>query len=555
MALTAQHAVYAEFSNDYIIVTNNAELTAAIDSLSTGSGGTVLVDGSAGPYQIDAHGLGSDGSPVLIQPLDPAVSPTVEQVDIYGSSHLTITGMTFDSSAIADTRHVSVTDVNIYNSNDIQFVNNIMDSTADAMWTHTNPPAESAITINHCQNIDILGNLITDYKNGIVYFETSGMDISENEISGLQGDALKGGGIEDVVVSNNYFHDFYGATQDINHSDMIQIFGTGRSIVSNNIEIFGNVMDNGDGAGTQGIFIRNEDWQQNGFFQNISIHDNVIYTAMPEGIGVTTTNGVDIHNNTVLWSQEASYYRVEGGTEYSMAPRIIVTNSSNASVEDNLVGDSSMFGVKLGGSNYIVNYHNPSATNYVGNHVVDFAADGTDNLNDLVLDSTSPLYGTVGAPMSSGSTAVTPTPTPSPAPAPAPTPTPDPDTGSTPDSGTEAEGTTTTAATQTTAQVTNIATEPAEEAPAEESETEDESGGFLASFFNAIANVVRAIFGRGSKKSTEEETETSQKITGKKSRSDEDDSLDNFLPIIKVDDHATAGMDDEDEDDFDLMAA
>ena len=552
MALTAQHAVYAEFSNDYIIVTNNAQLTAAIDALSSGAGGTILVDGSSGPYQIDAHGLGSDGSPVLIQPLDPAVPPTVEQVDIYDSSHLTVMGMNIDSSAIADTRHVSITDVNIYNSNDIQFVNNIMDSTADAMWTQTNPPAESAITIRNCQDIDILGNEITDYKNGIVYLEVTGLNISENDISGLQGDALKGGGIQEVVISNNYIHDFYGATQDVNHSDMIQIFGTGRSIVTNNVEIFGNILDNGDGAATQGIFIRNEDWQDNGFFQNISIHDNVVYSAMPQGIGVNTTDGLDIYNNTVLWSQEAGYLRTAGDTELSAAPRIIVANSTNASVEDNLVGDSSMFGVKLGGSNYIVDYNNPSAGNYVGNHVVNFAGNGTNNLADLLLDSDSPLYGLVGAPMSSSSSTVSPTPVTTTtttativAPAPDDSTTNDSSTTSSEDQGTDAtvvqaadtqEDTTASDTTDTTTQ------------------EEDDGGNIIEKFFNAIAGIVRTIFGGGGKKTaSDEEIESA---TGKKARAEDDpDDLNDFLPIIQIDEAALTDMDEDEEDVFDFLAA
>ena len=146
MSTTPQYTIQPEFSNNTIIVTNTQELTAAISSLSGSNGGTILVDGSAGPYQIDAYNLGSDGAPVLIQPLDPAEPPHVEQVDIYNSSHLTVTGMDIDSAAIADTRHVSITDVNIYDSNDIQFVGNIMDSSADAMWTQSNPPAETAIT-------------------------------------------------------------------------------------------------------------------------------------------------------------------------------------------------------------------------------------------------------------------------------------------------------------------------------------------------------------------------------------------------------------------------
>ena len=57
MSTTPQYTIQPEFSNNTIIVTNTQELTAAISSLSGSNGGTILVDGSAGPYQIDAYNL------------------------------------------------------------------------------------------------------------------------------------------------------------------------------------------------------------------------------------------------------------------------------------------------------------------------------------------------------------------------------------------------------------------------------------------------------------------------------------------------------------------
>jgi hypothetical protein len=563
MSTTPQYTIQPEFSNNTIIVTNTQELTAAISSLSGSNGGTILVDGSAGPYQIDAYNLGSDGASVLIQPLDPAEPPHVEQVDIYNSSHLTVTGMDIDSAAIADTRHVSITDVNIYDSNDIQFVGNIMDSSADAMWTQSNPPAETAITIRNCQNIDILDNDITDYKNGIIYLEVTGLNISDNDISGLQGDALKGGGIQDVVISNNYIHDLYGATQDVNHSDMIQIFGTGRSIVTNNVEIYGNILDNGDGAATQGIFIRNENFANTGSYQNISIHDNVIYTAMPQGIGVNDTLGLDISDNTVLWSDNATYLRTEGGVDMTAAPRIIVTNSYGATVDGNLVGDSTVNSVKLAGSNYIVDYTNSGSAAYIGNHVVNSNGTGQNNLTDLQLDPNSAIYGLFGAPMSSGGTV--PTPTPSPAPAPTPTPVPVTPPTSTDDDDADTTPTTPTTSTTdtTTLQSTNQSTDDSsDQAEADtEAETEktnsggskkDSSGNFLAELFNAIMGVFRGIFG-GGKKSADDDTEEDTTPSASRSARSDDSSTYDALPMVELQDVPLE--DDEEDTDDDLLFA
>ena len=288
------------------------------------------------------------------------------------------------------------------------------------------------------KDISVVDNILTDYKNGIVYLEVDGLDISHNDISGLQGDALKGGGIQDAVFSYNHVHDLLGSTQVVNHSDMIQIFGAGRSIVTNNVEIFGNVLDNGNGAASQGIFIRNEDFSKNGYYQNINIHDNIVYAASYQGIGLNDTQGANVSDNTVIWAQHSDSVQSLNGLIGSYEPRIIMTNAPGATVNGNLVGDSIVNGTKLAGNNYILDFSDSTDPDYAGNHLVNYGGDGSNNLVDLQLATGSPLYGMFGAPMSSGGTAfanpTTPT-TPTP---PAPTP-PAPPVVDTTDPGTQPE--------------------------------------------------------------------------------------------------------------------
>src|SRR3546814_7169738 len=77
-------------------------------------------------------------------------------------------------------------------------------------------------------------------------------DLSGNSFHTMRSDGVRGGGTNDVVISNNYFTDFHPVGAD--HPDAIQLWTTNTTESARNISITGNVFERGDGDIIQGIF-------------------------------------------------------------------------------------------------------------------------------------------------------------------------------------------------------------------------------------------------------------------------------------------------------------
>src|SRR3546814_8411255 len=81
-------------------------------------------------------------------------------------------------------------------------------------------------------------------------------DLSGNSFHTMRSDGVRGGGTNDVVISNNYFTDFHPVGAD--HPDAIQLWTTNTTESARNISITGNVFERGDGDIIQGIFLRDQ---------------------------------------------------------------------------------------------------------------------------------------------------------------------------------------------------------------------------------------------------------------------------------------------------------
>lgn len=393
------------FHNDTIVVTNDAELAAALDELSAASGGTILLDGTGGPYMISAKGIGSADAPILLAPVDSGRPPHVQQIDLFDASHITITGMHIDSAAIDETREEWHHDINVRDSDTIEIIDNTMISDANG-YLETADSAEvgeNGVMLRDSTNITFSHNSMQDYNFGVIYLEVSGLRITHNDISGIQGDGLRGGGIEDAVISYNHLHDFYGSAQTVNHTDMIQIWGTNAKILTNNVEISHNILDSGAGAATQGIFIRNENVANTGNFQNISIHDNIVHNGMPQGIGANNVDGLSIEDNTLLWNTSATTQADAGDEFHTEPPRIIIRDSSEPALSGNVSNSITIDNVapETGYDNYTLDYVDPNSEAYVAKHVINLSGNGDIALTDLSFAPDSPLFGIYGAERSS----------------------------------------------------------------------------------------------------------------------------------------------------------
>lgn len=371
------------------IVDSNAELQQALEAAASGDEIRLVDAGEA--YDIHIRGsLAESAVGIRITSDDPNDPAVISTIRLDGASGISFDHVVIDSSSVADTRAGWLEDINISNSTAISITDSVL--RADAAGPHLpQGGAEAAESLGLVRNTDgfiFANNVVSGYNFGLATLESSNIEILSNDISRLQGDAIRMGGVVDVLIEDNNIHDIYGSDSSLNHMDMIQLWSTNTDQVSANITIRGNVLDAGGGAGTQSIFMRNEQVDHSGdadrFYQNITITDNVIYNGHKHGITVGQTDGLAISNNTLITNAQAGMIVDGGAGERLSAPTIRVADGSlDVSILDNVTAAiSAPAGATLDG-NLIVDYADSSLPTYYANLFINLGAGGDVSLTGL----------------------------------------------------------------------------------------------------------------------------------------------------------------------------
>ena len=394
---------YDGHASTTFVVTNNSELDVAIKSLASGSGGTIELDASGSPYQVSASNTGSADTPILFTSLDPENPSVISELVLTNTSYMTFDNLAFDHSSEGTDFELSDYDIRVTNSDHVEFTNNTMTGTANGMATYeaSSNNGGSLAFVKDSSDVVFSGNMISEYFHGVAIFDSQDVTLTHNEVHSMQGDGFRGGGIEGGVISHNYFHDFFGAIQTITHNDMIQLWGTSVSTENKDILIDSNILDSGNGAATQGIFIRNETFgdggEASGYFENITITNNTIYNGMPHGINLSDTLNGLVANNTVLWNEDSGFYKDTETALQSYGPWINGQNSPGTVFEDNAARLVMLNGEYLHETNLALDYTDPSADTYAYNHIVNAGLGSDATLDDLAISPSSPFYGIYGA--------------------------------------------------------------------------------------------------------------------------------------------------------------
>ncbi|MFV2038301.1 MAG: right-handed parallel beta-helix repeat-containing protein, partial [Paracoccaceae bacterium] len=221
-------------SGNSILVSNSTELKAAYETLSTGSGGTILMDGDGGPYTIwltdDAEGT----SNVTFTAADPDNPPLVKQIFLDNIDNIRIDNVIVDSTDVTG-RPDWQDDLLVKASSNVDIVNSEFRNGAEGYLDDASDKAETLGGFKWSDNVSFSNNSVTGYYHGLYVLETDGVDIIGNDITQLEGDGLRLGGVQNVMIADNYIHDFLGVDQKITHSDMIQFWGSNASSLSENV--------------------------------------------------------------------------------------------------------------------------------------------------------------------------------------------------------------------------------------------------------------------------------------------------------------------------------
>ena len=267
-----------------------------------------------------------------------------------------------------------------------------MHGQADAYLDEAGQAGETLLFARNVNGLAFENNDISNYGSGLGLLKITDAVISGNDFSSLQKDGIQGAEWRDLEISGNYFHDFFGSANSLNHDDMIQMWGRNADTLSENVRISGNIL-NSNGNVSQGIFIRNEDFgkdsEAGGYFRNLEITDNVVFTGAPHAITAADVNGLKMNSNTVIWNHD------EEDPRSSSMPWIMAKNSESVSVQNNISGKYRIIdnkGTVDVSDNVKLDYKNSDSPYYAHEHFANITSE-IESPSDFFLQPGSLLAG------------------------------------------------------------------------------------------------------------------------------------------------------------------
>ncbi|WP_209835504.1 right-handed parallel beta-helix repeat-containing protein [Ruegeria sp. HKCCE3926] len=313
-----------------ITVTSAAELNQAL-SQATG-GETILL--AAGDYgQLNLH-YTNFASNVTIQSADPNAQASFSGIHVKQSSNVTFDGIKFDYTYNSGDYHFQ-SPFSVYDSQNIAFKNSIFDGDV-ASGTGTSADGTgygTGLTISGSTNVTIDNTEFLKWWKAVIAVNSNGVSVTGSDIHTIRSDGLVFDNVDNILVENNYIHDFGGAAGSGDHRDMIQIQRANGS-GSDNITIRNNVFDMGNGDFTQTIWAGGDGKDINDpnvIHHNVLIEGNTIYNGHFHGISLYGVDGLTITQNSVLHVDEKT---LTGGIEIPVIN--VSSGSTNVTIDQNI---------------------------------------------------------------------------------------------------------------------------------------------------------------------------------------------------------------------------
>lgn len=330
-------AFSASLSFAATIVTNDAQLAAAIDNASGGD----VIQLQSGTYVLPEI-TKKFAQQVTITSLNANAPALISgRFEIRGGKNITIDGLKFKAdfppSAPEYLWFVRVVD----ESQNIIVRNSDFEGSPDAEGYGIG----IAIQVGDgSSDVLIEGNKFNLLNYCSTIGGASGVVFRGNEFSGCSADSMQLVSVTNVLIEGNYFHDSLKSLSSGVHQDMIQVFNYNKTTPSVGITIRDNIFDIGaNGRFTQTIFMGNEAVNNGAgeemYYGDITIVNNVIYNSHSAGISIGESNGLTIRNNTALKvSGNPITYPVNANAVGIAFMPVIKTKSisKNVIIEDNV---------------------------------------------------------------------------------------------------------------------------------------------------------------------------------------------------------------------------
>lgn len=310
-----------------ISVSSSAQFMSAMRTIK--SGDTISL--ATGTYDdLNLRYYNFAGAGITIESADPARPAVLTNLIIRDGSGFTVRNVEIDNSStgalafvIFNASNVVVDNVNFHGSLD-------GDPTNDA----------SAFAIRWSNNVTVTNSSFHELSNGINMNDSNYVTLKNNRFETLRMDGIRGGGVSNLLVEDNFFTDFHPIAGD--HADAIQLWTTNTTTSAHDIVIRDNVFTQGDGSAVQGVFLR--DQVGNLPYLNVTIENNKIIGGNANGIAVDHVQGLVIKDNDVVALEGTkSWIRVsrsvDGVVSGNAAMQYLIDEVSRVTTSDNLVID------------------------------------------------------------------------------------------------------------------------------------------------------------------------------------------------------------------------
>lgn len=325
-----------------ITITSSTQLATA---LANAKGGETFAL-AAGNYTLSLSSK-TFASPVTITSLDSSKPANFDWVKLTDASNLTFKSVsigrtldpTLDPTAQAMAKLVRASNITFDSVN----VHGSMDNNAlnDGM----------GITVSGGSNVKVVNSNFTQLFRAVTFGATTDITLSGNTVKGVRSDGFDFVAVKRVLIENNLLTDFFRTSVD--HPDAIQFWTTNSTTPSTDIVIRNNQILQGNGAGIQGIFMRDELGTLP--FENVTIENNLVYEAnMQNGVTVIGGKNINIRSNTVTSPQDDTtpvWIRVEninGGTvSNNVTDKFYQGINTNLTFSNNLLTSTTSLSTKL----------------------------------------------------------------------------------------------------------------------------------------------------------------------------------------------------------------
>jgi hypothetical protein len=265
-------------------------------------------------------------------------TPVLSSLTVNSVSHIVFSGLTIGGTGVRSRSPGGVL-VNLASSNNVVFENNTVESTSGAFPWKAETTDETAINASIAPSdgvkasqdycVALNSNQIRNVFNGIyVGGDQVGTDgqnymVADNTIDHFAGDGIDHSATNIIIQGNRITNGLDICGQQCIHNDAIQGWNWDDKlgITNKNVVIDSNFIQS---QTTPSLALASTDLHGiaifDGFWQNVSITNNVVLTSSITGISIGGVNGLHIINNSVMniplngVSQSRIYWMYSGAT-------------------------------------------------------------------------------------------------------------------------------------------------------------------------------------------------------------------------------------------------